>query len=280
MIRPMWRLCLFLCVTLAAAACDRPPDAGASTPGGVLRLAVTTSTRDSGLLNVLIPDFETTHSARVDVIAVGTGKALKLGENGDVDVLFVHARESELAFMDKGHGVRHEEVMYNRFELLGPPADPAGIRAKPVLDALRTIAAGGHRFISRGDDSGTHKREQKLWQKAASSPDWDEYLESGSGMGATLIMADQRQAYVLTDNGTFLASKDKIQLQPMNTTGDDLRNPYGVIAVNPTKHARINAPLAAAFIDYLISPNTQQLIGDFKLAGQPLFHPLRLPDTN
>ncbi len=239
----------------------------------VLRLATTTSTRDSGLLDELVPPFEQQTGARVDVIAVGTGKALKLGEAGDVDVVLVHAREAEDAFMRAGHGVRREDVMYNQFVLVGPANDPANVRGRSAVDALRRIARSQSTFLSRGDDSGTHKRERQLWREAGLRPDWGDYIESGQGMGVTLIMADQMNAYTLTDEGTYLRFRDKIELVPLVDSSEDLHNPYGVIAVNPAKNDRIQRKLANQFIDYLIADRTQQRIAGFRVAGEPLFHP-------
>ena len=189
-----WALLLICCCGCGSECVDAPER---------LLLATTTSTRDSGLLDLLLPPFEKQHQVRVDVIASGTGKALKLGEMGDVDVLFVHARQAEDAFMSAGHGIRREDVMFNTFELLGPPTDPAGVRGLEASAALQKIAAAGAPFLSRGDDSGTHKRELQLWQANDKPlPDWPSYRESGQGMGATLTIADEKSAYVLTDRGT------------------------------------------------------------------------------
>ncbi len=244
-----------------------------------LLLATTTSTRDSGLLDLLLPQFEEQHQVRVDVIATGTGKALKLGELGDVDVLFVHARQAEDAFMAAGHGIRREEVMSNTFELLGPPTDPAEVRGLEVPIALQKIASAGTPFISRGDDSGTHKRELHLWKAGGKLPDWPNYRESGQGMGATLTIADQLAAYVLTDRGTFLNFRDKIDLIGLAAQSDALKNPYGIIVVHPKKHPAVRSKFANAFVDYLISPAAQQIIADYRLAGEALFTPIHLPPT-
>lgn len=242
-----------------------------------LKLATTTSTRDSGLIDLLLPRFQEQHNVRVDVIATGTGKALKLGEMGDVDVLFVHAREAEDAFMSAGHGVRREDVMYNTFELLGPKDDPAQIRDLPITDAMRTLAATESPFISRGDDSGTHKRELQLWAMTDIRPSWSGFKESGQGMGATLMIADETSAYVLTDRGTYLNFREKIDLVPLVPQSDELRNPYGVIVVNPEKHKAMRDELAHRFVDFVISTEAQQIIDDYRLAGEQLFFPLRLP---
>ena len=246
----------------------------------VLRLAVTTSTRDSGLLDVLVPVFEKQQRARVDIIAVGTGAALKLGQTGDVDVVLVHARMAEDAFMAAGHGSRREDVMYNRFEILGPPNDPSRIRDLRAGPALQQIAHSGCRFVSRGDNSGTHQRELMLWQDGGGRMDWDGYVESGQGMGATLIMADQMSAYVVSDRGTYLKFRNKLKLVPLVASSSQLRNPYGIMSVDPTKHVSINGKLADAFLDFIISPRAQQLIGDYTIDGQQLFFPLHLPSRN
>ena len=245
-----------------------------------LRLAVTTSTRDSGLLDVLVPAFEREQNVRVDVIAAGTGKALKLGEAGDVDVLLVHARDAENAFMQAGHGIRREDVMYNTFEILGPPDDPAHVAMAEPSAALQEIAAGKHRYLSRGDESGTHQRELLLWKQGGGRPQWDEYIESGQGMGKTLIMADQMKAYVLTDRGTYLRFKQKISLKPLVSSSEDLRNPYGIIVVNSNKHSSIRGDLATAFVDFMISERAQQTIQDFTVDGERLFYPLRLSNND
>ncbi len=240
----------------------------------VLRLAVTTSTRDTGLLDVLLPKFERLHNARVDVIAAGTGNALKLGEAGEVDVVLVHARAAEDEFMNAKHGIRREDVMYNRFEILGPPSDPAGIRGIHPVEALRKIASAGSRFVSRGDDSGTHKREQQLWLAGGTRPEWVGYAENGQGMGPSLTMADQLQAYVLADRGTYLAMRSKIDLVPLAAQTDELKNPYGIMVVNPSGKVRINEPLAQQLVDFFLSPDTQKMIRDFQIEGESLFYPV------
>ena len=245
-----------------------------------LLLATTTSTRDSGLLDLLLPPFEKQHQVRVNVIATGTGKALKLGEMGDVDVVFVHARQAEDAFMAAGHGIRREDVMFNTFELLGPPTDPAGVRGLEASAALLKIAESGAPFLSRGDDSGTHKRELQLWKSVAMQPDWPNYRESGQGMGATLTIADQMAAYILTDRGTFLNFRDQIDLVPLAAQSDALKNPYGIIVVKLDKNYAMRSKLADAFVDYLVSPPAQKIIANYQLAGETLFVPLCLPQTH
>lgn len=270
------------CVPAALLGCFKDGDLthSSSPPAGALRLATTTSVRDSGLLDELLPEFERMHGCRVDVIAVGTGAALKLGEAGDADAVVVHAREAEEAFMDAKHGMRHEEFMVNDFVLLGPPDDPAEIRDVDPIDALTMIAAGMHPFISRGDNSGTHQRELQLWALAGVRPDWSAYVESGQGMGPALIMADEKRAYVLSDLGTYLNFADKIDLVPLAAKSGVMRNRYAAMVVNPEKHERINAKLAGALVDYLISDEVQRRIAAYRIGGCQLFRPTRLEDGN
>jgi len=193
-----------------------------------LKLATTTSTENSGLLEVLLPPFEEKFDVKVDVIAVGTGQAIKLGENGDVDILFVHAREAEDKFIQDGHGVNRRDVMFNDFIILGPSNDPAEIGSESsVILVFKRISDRKAYFVSRGDDSGTHKKEKDLWQNAKISPEGEWYMEIGQGMGTTLQVADERQAYVLCDRGTFLAYKHKIDLIVLFEGDPLLFNPYG-----------------------------------------------------
>lgn len=246
----------------------------------VLRVASTTSTRDSGLLDTLLPVFEKQHQCRVDLIAVGTGAALKLGETGDADAVLVHARSAEEAFMKAGHGVRHEPVMHNQFIIAGPSDDPAKAKGNDAVAALRKIAAGEHRFISRGDDSGTHKREKSLWEKAGGRPEWKDFIESGQGMGPTLVMADEMNAYVLTDEGTWLKQSSDFQIVRLVSGASDLKNPYAVMVVNPDKHPAVKAELANAFADFLISEQAQNLINAYQVNGHQLFQADRLAEAS
>ncbi|RMF86936.1 MAG: tungsten ABC transporter substrate-binding protein, partial [Nitrospinota bacterium] len=206
-----------------------------------LRLSTTTSTENSGLLAVLLPPFEKRFRVKVDVIPVGTGKALALARNGDVDVTLVHARSLEDQFVAEGYGVNRRDVMYNDFVLVGPPEDPAGIQqAKSAVEAFQRIAKTQALFLSRGDNSGTHVKEKTLWQEAGITPQGRWYLEAGKGMGATLTMADEKGAYTLSDRGTYLSMKHRLQL-PILFAGDPrLFNPYGIIAVNPAKHPHVH----------------------------------------
>ncbi|MBD3184592.1 tungsten ABC transporter substrate-binding protein [Candidatus Poribacteria bacterium] len=241
-----------------------------------LKMATTTSTDNSGLLMELLPPFEKQFDIRVDVIAVGTGKALALGENGDVDVVLVHARSAEDKFVSEGYGANRRDVMYNDFVILGPADDPAGLKeAEDALKAMKMISEKKISFVSRGDDSGTHKREKLLWEKSGIEPSGSWYMETGQGMGATLQIADEKQAYTISDRGTYLAYKDKIDLV-IQLEGDTerLANPYGIIAVNPAKHQHVKYVHAMALIGWVTSVDGQKIIADFKKDGERLFHPM------
>ena len=242
-----------------------------------LILATTTSTQDSGLLDYILPEFQDEYNVQVEVIAVGTGQAIALGEDGNADVLLVHARSREDAFMDAGHGVRREDVMYNDFVIVGPASDPAGIQGmKKASRALEEIANAEAPFVSRGDDSGTHTKEKAIWAEAGIEPAGDWYISAGQGMGAVLTMADEQQAYTLSDRATYLArTLEGTELEILVEGDPILFNPYGVIAVNPDKNPQINNDLANQFIDWLVSLPTQEMIGEFGVAefGAPLFTP-------
>jgi tungstate transport system substrate-binding protein len=252
-----------------------------STASQTLILATTTSTENSGLLSYLLPDFEEAHNTTVDVIAVGTGQAIKLGEDGNADVLMVHARAREDAFMDAGHGVRREDLMYNDFVIVGPPDDPVAIQGMTdASTAFAEIAAAEAPFVSRGDDSGTHTKEKAIWEAAGIEPGGDWYISAGQGMGAVLTMADEQQAYTLSDRATYLARTLEGTELVILVEGDPiLFNPYGVIAVNPDKGSHIKVDLANTFIDWLISVPTQEKIAEFGVAefGAPLFTPDSAP---
>ncbi|MEZ4734469.1 MAG: substrate-binding domain-containing protein [Caldilineaceae bacterium] len=286
-------LALLLLLVAVVTACQpivAPPTDGATTaPAGepqVLRLATTTSTADSGLLDAILPVFEEKHNARVDVVAVGTGQALELGANGDADVVLVHARAREDKFVADGDGVNRLDVMYNDFVLVGPTTDPAGIGGMELAkDALAQIAAAEASFASRGDDSGTHTKEKSIWAAAGITPTVDSgwYLSVGQGMGETLIFANETLAYTLADRGTWLSMQENLPGLTVLVGGETiagnadkaLLNPYGVIPVNPDTHPGVNVDLATQFAAWLTSPETQQLIGDYgqEQFGQPLFYP-------
>ena len=237
-----------------------------------LRLATTTSTENSGLLAYLLPAFEKHYGAPVRVIAVGTGQALKLGERGDVDVVLVHARADEDKFVAAQFGINRRDVMYNDFILVGPKDDPAGIRGfKSVGEAMKKIHAKSAKFVSRGDDSGTHIMEQKLWREDGIVPGGKNYLSAGQGMGAVLTMAASIGAYTLSDRGTFGAYKSRIALDILVAGDPRLANPYGIIAVNPQRHPDINAIGANALIDWITSAEGRERINGFRVNGEQLF---------
>lgn len=239
-----------------------------------LRLATTTSTDNSGLLKQLLPAFEKSSGYRVHVIAVGTGKALRMGQDGDVDVVMVHARTDEDRFVAAGYGVNRRDLMYNDFVIVGPKRDPAGIAAvKDVAAALARIAAREAVFISRGDASGTYKKEQALWQAANIRPRGKWYRSIGQGMEQALQIASEMQGYTLADRGTWLALRKKLELDILVQGDNRLFNPYGVMAVNPTRYPDVNYQGAMAFIAWLTSPEGQHLIAAFKVDGESPFFP-------
>lgn len=264
-----------LATLLLSAAVVLPAQAETPKPENpVLRMATTTSTDNSGLLKAILPVFQEKTGYEVQVIAVGTGKALKMGEDGDVDVVLVHAREAENKFVAEGHGDKRYGVMYNDFVLVGPESDPAGVKdSETAATALKKIALAKSVFVSRGDDSGTHKKEQELWATADIKPEGEWYREAGQGMGKVLQMAGELEAYTLTDRGTWLAYMDKSPSQIVLEGDETLFNPYGIIAVSAKKYPDINQAGAQALIDWLISEEGQQLIGDFKINGKQLFIP-------
>ena len=238
-----------------------------------LKMSTTTSTQDSGLLKVLLPPFEKKNNCKVDVIAVGTGQALKLGEAGDVDVVFVHARKLEDKFVADGFGVNRKDVMYNDFVIIGPKSDPAGIaKAKSAAEALKMIAAKGTIFISRGDKSGTHIKEKELWQAAGIEPKGAWYVEAGQGMGPVITMATERQGYTMADRGTYNAFKaKKTDLIVLFQGEKGLFNPYGIMAVNPKKHSHVKFDLARRFIEFVTASEGQGLIAGYKVNNEPVF---------
>ena len=238
-----------------------------------LRMASATSTENSGLFDVLLPPFETMFNIKVNVNAVGTGEALKLGENGDVDIVFVHAREAEDKFINDGFGVNRQDVMYNDFVIVGPVDDPAGIKGDTAPESLKKIAAKNWFFVSRGDDSGTHKKGKELWKLAGIKPIGKWYLETGQGMGATLQTADEKKAYCLVDRGTYIAYEKEIDLVILCEGDENLFNPYSIIAVNPERHPHVNYIYSMALIGWVTSPEGQKIIGEFKKGGKALFHP-------
>jgi len=240
----------------------------------LLKLATTTSTYETGLLDHILPPFEKKHNARVYVISVGTGKAIKLGENGDVDIILVHARRMEAKFVAEGFGVNRREVMYNFFLIVGPRADPAGICGlKDAPEALKRIFNTKQVFVSRGDDSGTHAMEKHLWAKAKLRPAGEWYLEVGQGMTASLIIADEKNGYVLIDRATYLANCNKVRLVKLMEGDADLLNPYGIIAASPYKHGSVKYELAMTLIGWLTSLECQKMIAAYRKNGEQLYYP-------
>jgi len=269
------RRVVFWVAALVALACAVVGRADARSKPSII-LATTTSTEDSGLLDVLVPRFEQESGIEVKVIAVGTGAALRMGGTGDADVLLVHAPDAERPYVASGDLIDGRQVMHNDFILLGPPADPAGVRrARSAVDAMRAIAARGV-FVSRGDDSGTHKQEMALWTAAGIDPRaLSRREETGQGMGATLNVADQKRAYALSDRGTYLALRRRLALVVVFQGDTALRNIYHVYAVNPARHRNAKRAEADRFIAFLVSPAVQQAIAAFKRDeyGESLFVP-------
>lgn len=280
-----------LTAALVLTGCAVPAQTAAPTPAvppATMTLATTTSTNDTGLLTAILPDFERKYNVKVKVVAVGTGQALKLGEDGNADVVLVHARAQEDNFVNSGFGINRHDVMVNDFVLVGPTADPAKVKGEAIAaNALRKIADAKANFASRGDNSGTHTKEKDLWKIAATTPvssttGW--YYAVGQGMGETLTFANEKAAYTLTDRGTWLAQKSRLSGLGIIVGGERveqnadpaLQNPYGVIPVNPAKHPNIKANLAEQFAAWITSPETQKAIGLFGVEqfGQPLFRPV------
>jgi tungstate transport system substrate-binding protein len=247
--------------------------------GKTLLMATTTSTDNTGLLDYLAPEFQKATGIELKWTAVGTGKALKLGENCDVDVLMVHAPPAEKKYVAAGFGIERREVMFNDFVIIGPPADPAGIKGKSVKAALTAVAAKGAPFVSRGDNSGTNKKELLLWKnsglKTPEKEGW--YVQTGQGMLKSINIADQKGGYILTDRGTFIKYADNHGGKPplvVLVEGDaGLRNQYSVMLVNPARCKNVKSDLARKFSDWICSPEAQKLIGDYKLLKKQLFTP-------
>lgn len=271
---------LVIFLMTAVVGCDKQETKAPSqtpTPAAKeLKLATTTSTEDSGLLDVLLPAFEKDTNYKVKVIAVGSGQAITMGEAGDVDVLLVHSRAAEDKFVADGFGINRRDVMYNDFMIIGPADDPAGIKGS--TDAVKAFAAIAQKqaaFVSRADDSGTDKKEKGIWEKAGIKPAGTWYIESGQGMGDTFRIADEKKAYTLIDRATYLALKDKYKLGIIIEGDKSLLNPYGVIPVNPAKFPKVDYEGATKFAEWLTSEKGQKMIGEFgvKEFGQQLFVP-------
>lgn len=265
----VWGGLLLVALAAVPAEAQRP----------VVLLATTTSTQDTGLLDLLVPRFEAQFGYQVKAVAVGTGEALAMGRRGEADVLLVHAPEAEERFMAEGHGIRRLAVMHNDFVLVGPPDDPARIKGLPAAAAFKAIAEARAVLVSRGDQSGTHKKEQALWRQAGVMPRGRWYLESGTGMGETLLIAYSKRGYTLADRGTHLALRQRTDLVVLLEGDAALGNPYHVIEVNPARHPKVHAEGARRFALFLVAAETQRLIATFGVEryGRPLFFPDALP---
>lgn len=242
-----------------------------------MRIATTTSVENTGLLYKLTEKFTDKTGIIIDIIAVGTGKAIKLGENGDVDLILVHARTAEDKFVNEGYGINRKDVMYNDFIIIGPKNDPAELKkAKTIKKAFSKLNKANQTFLSRGDDSGTHKKEKWLWKNINIKPSGIWYKEAGRGMSETILMADNMNAYTLTDRGTYQFIKDKINLDICFEGGKDLLNHYGIIAVNPKLHNNTNIEAATGFINWIITKEAQTIIKNYKKDGHKLFTPMHI----
>jgi tungstate transport system substrate-binding protein len=258
---------IFLLILLSGTSCRQEVE-------GPLQLATTTSVQDSGLLEYLLPHFEKKYDCKINVIAVGTGQALKLASNGDVDMVLVHAPDLERKFVDDGFGMNRKTFMVNDFVILGPASDPAGIRGwTDAAKALAEIRNKGALFISRGDNSGTHQKEKSLWALTGIEPSGAWYLEIGQGMGAVLTMASEKGAYTLSDRGTYLARAGQLRLEVLVEGDPNLLNYYSAIQVNPERYPKVKVDLSRRLTDWLCSPEGQKLIGEYIVNGHQLFKP-------
>lgn len=260
---------VFFAALLAVAGCARGPE-----PGPAIRLATTTSVRDTGLLDALGEAFRADGRYTLQAIAVGSGQAMQLGRSGEADILLTHSPEDEARFVEGGWGVERVTFMHNDFVLLGPPADPAGAAgAGTAAEAFRRIAKAGALFVSRADESGTHKRELKLWASAGLRPGGPGYLEAGQGMAGTMSVASEKKAYLLSDRSTYLAMRRSVELRIVLEGDEALLNRYSVILVNPARFPKVNAAGARAYHDFLLSERAKAIIGGFgaERYGRPLF---------
>ncbi|MBP1927134.1 tungstate transport system substrate-binding protein [Sedimentibacter acidaminivorans] len=276
----MMVISLVACQSTKPAPSETPSEQQATNPATEEKsiiLATTTSTQDSGLLDYLLPEFKNETGITVNVVAKGTGAALELGRNGDADGLLVHAKAQEEKFVEEGYGVERFDVMYNDFVIVGPEADPAGLKTDAPNDPIKAFSLLSEKqatFISRGDDSGTHTKEKSYWEKVDITPEGDWYVSAGSGMGAVLQMASEKQGYTLTDRATYLSMKDDLDLTIVTEKNDLMYNQYGVIMVNPEKYPIKKAEMQE-FINWILSDKGQDLISTYGVEefGQPLFIP-------
>lgn len=272
----MFILVTALILLIGCASSEESASDSQAPENPVIILATTTSTQDSGLLDQLVPIFEQESGYLVKVIAVGTGQALQMGEDGNADVLFVHAPAAEKVLIENGNAVDRRLIMHNDFVIVGPAADPAGISGMPSpVSAVAHIASTQSNFVSRGDDSGTHKKELAMWESGGMMPEGEWYLLSGQGMGPTLKIASEKQGYTLTDRATYLAQQDLLDLDIMVEGDPSLLNVYHAMTVNPEKWPKVNEEGAKSWVDFLTRPDTQEIIGEFGVEkfGQPLFFP-------
>jgi tungstate transport system substrate-binding protein len=285
--RTAWFAPLLALAALVAAACG-PSQAPAPAPTPAapaakaeppkpsdrrVRLVTTTSVRDTGLLDALLPEFTKETGVGVDVIAVGTGAAFQHGRDGNADLLLVHDRKGEEEFVAGGDGRERRDLMWNTFEIAGPADDPAGVKgAASGAEAFARIAKAGAPFVSRGDDSGTHRKEKKLWEKAGAKA--ENVVQTGQGMGPTLLVAHERNAYVLTDRGTRLAYRRKLDLVPLVADTADLRNDYAIVVLSPARHPDLAHAEAGRLADWFLSAKTLERIAAFQVEGESLFHPV------
>lgn len=275
-------LCLVLTINLLSGCSQKPPsgqeakgepETGAKADEFII-LATTTSTYDSGLLDVLLPAFTKKYGIEVRVVSKGTGQVLEIGKRGDADALLVHDRAAELKLVEEGYFTDRQDVMYNDFIVVGPSADPARVKGhQKVTDAFAAIASGGHNFVSRGDDSGTNRKELSVWKKAGIDASGGWYLSVGQGMGDTLRMAGEMQAYTLADRATYLSLKGSLNLEIVLEGDPVLFNQYGIMAVNPAKHSHVKYDSARKFIEFMMSPEGQEMIASFQIGGESLFFP-------
>ena len=259
-----------LAVLAAAAGCQNPK------PPTVITLATTTSTQDSGLLDVLVPMFQAQTGIEVKVVAVGSGQALELGRRGDADVLLTHAPAAEERFMAEGWGSERRPVMHNDLVLIGPEEDAAKVRGqKSIATAFSQIAASGSMFVSRGDESGTHQKEREIWKGLGNDPGGDWYVRAGSGMAQTIRIADEKRAFTLADRATYLSMQRNCDLVILTQGDPILMNRYSVMLVSPAKHSHVKGDGAKRFADFLIQPKTKKVIASFGVEkyGEPLFFP-------
>ncbi len=261
--------CLIATMVIFTVGCDKQSE----LPSAII-LATTTSTEQTGLLDALIPDFTEKTGIEVKVVAVGTGQALEMGQNGEADVVLVHAKSSEETFVEEGYGIKRYDVMYNDFVLVGTEPLPEAYK-NDILGALQYIAAEQLPFVSRGDDSGTHKKELAIWKKALIEPNGSWYISAGKGMGEVLQMADEMRAFTLSDRGTYLSMQGNLELKVVVENAPDLLNQYGIIVVNPDKNPNVHQDEAQQFLEWMLSKETQQKIGAFGVEtyGQALFVP-------